>query len=92
MIGNHRARRLFALAAIVAGTVAGGCTAEIAKRTGYETLHNVSDIQNDANPKYDPGPRPAYDVYRDQREQILRPAPEPPLPPPAPAPAPAIVK
>jgi hypothetical protein len=63
-----------------------GCTADAAKRTGYETLHNISDTQNDGDPKYEAPPRPAYDVYRDQREQLLRPAPEAPMLPPAPAP------
>jgi hypothetical protein len=87
---SRRSRRLLAAALLV--VAAGGCSADAAKRAGYETLHNVSDQQNDGDPRYDPGPRPSYDVYRDQREQVLRPAPGPPLVPVSPPPAGGAVK
>lgn len=58
-----------------------GCSAQALKRTGYETLHNISDIQNDKDPKYDPSPRPSFETYQQQREEILREQrPEPPAP------------
>jgi len=56
------------------------CSKEALMRGSYETLHNVSDIQNEIDPKYDPGPRPDYDVYRQQREELLHPAPAPVVP------------
>jgi hypothetical protein len=48
-----------------------GCSKESLKRTGYETLHNISDSENDGDPRYD-ADRPAFDTYRRQREEILR--------------------
>jgi hypothetical protein len=48
-----------------------GCSKEALQRTGYETLHNISDSKNDIDPGYD-ADRPAFDEYERQQEQILR--------------------
>ena len=48
-----------------------GCSKEAVMRSGYETLHNISDSKNDGDPRYDPD-RPAYGDYQRQREEILR--------------------
>jgi hypothetical protein len=48
-----------------------GCSKEAVMRSGYETLHNISDSRNDIDPKYDAS-RPAFDNYRRQREEFLR--------------------
>jgi hypothetical protein len=50
------------------------CSKEALMRGSYETLHNISDQQNEIDPKYEPD-RPSYDVYRQQREQVLHPEP-----------------
>jgi len=57
--------------AVAAALSLPGCSKETLKRTGYETLHNISDSENDGDPNYDPD-RPAFDTYQHQREEILR--------------------
>lgn len=62
-----------------------GCSSQAVKRSGYETLRNISDIQNQDDPTYDPGPRPGgFETYQQQREELLhpqQPAPMIPTPP-----------
>ena len=62
------------------------CSKETLMRGSYETLHNVSDQQNEIDPRYEPY-RPSYDVYRQQREEVLRPATAPMVTPPPGPPA-----
>ncbi len=64
-----RVRNLTAIIALVSFL---GCSSQALKRTGYETLHNISDIRNDKDPKYDPGQRPSFETYQQQREETLR--------------------
>jgi hypothetical protein len=49
------------------------CTGQALKQTGYETLHNISDLKNDRDPNYDPSQRPSYEVYQQQRQELLHP-------------------
>lgn len=51
------------------------CSKETLRRGSYETLHNVSDQQNEIDPKYE-ADRPSYEVYRQQRQELLN-APTP---------------
>lgn len=64
------------LTATVVVSLLAGCSPQALKRTGYETLHNVSDIQNDGDPKYDPGQRSSFETYQQQREETLRGKPQ----------------
>jgi hypothetical protein len=48
-----------------------GCSKDALMRTGYETLHNISDERNDGDPRYDPV-RPDFENYQRQREEALR--------------------
>lgn len=51
-----------------------GCSGQSLKRSGYETLRNISDLQNQDDPRYDPGPRPGgFETYQQQREELLHP-------------------
>jgi hypothetical protein len=59
----------FVIATAVASLI--GCSKEALTRTGYETLHNISDSKNDIDPRYEPD-LPAFDDYQRQREEILR--------------------
>ena len=47
-----------------------GCSKEALQRTGYETLHNISDAENDIDPGYN-AERPAFDEYQRQRQEAL---------------------
>lgn len=49
-----------------------GCSTQALKRTGYEALNNISDIQNEKDPRYGPGQRPSFETYQQRREEILR--------------------
>lgn len=49
-----------------------GCTGDQARRTAYETLHNLSDEKNALDPRYDSSQRKNYDLYEQQREEYLK--------------------
>ena len=70
--GRHMKAGIWCLAATLALPPLSGCSRQLVQQTGYETLHNVSDRENERDPNYDPGPRPSYDLYRQRREEILR--------------------
>ena len=65
-------KRMCCLTAVVALLSLIGCSKRVLEQTGYETLHNISDVQNDKDPRYDPGPRPSFEIYQQQREELLR--------------------
>ena len=69
-----RTAMLLALLAVVPA-----CSKEALRRGSYETLHNVSDQQNEIDPRYEPD-RQSYDTYRQRREEILRPELAPVMP------------
>ena len=70
--------------------VPAACSRHAVQSSAYETLHNISDTRNDlGDPREDPAPRPSYEVYRQQRDELLAPptAPAPAVPPLPPEPA-----
>jgi hypothetical protein len=67
------------VAAAAAGSLS-GCSSEALMRTGYETLHNVSDTRNDGDPRYE-SERTDFETYRRRRGEALpdqRPGGSPP--------------
>ena len=67
---RHRFGAVLLLAAALAVPA---CSKETLMRGSYETLHNISDQQNEVDPRYE-ADRPSYEVYRQQREELLRPS------------------
>jgi hypothetical protein len=62
-----------ALCCLVAAAAVGslhGCSKEALKRTGYETLHNISDSKNDGDPRYE-SERTDFETYQRRREEVL---------------------
>ena len=47
-----------------------GCSADVAKRTAYETLQNMHQRECMQNPALECGQRESYDDYKRQRDEL----------------------
>lgn len=47
-----------------------GCSADVAKRTAYETLQNIHQRECMQNPAVECGQRESYDDYKKKRDEL----------------------